>query len=90
MIKSIITSGQIGYAIIALTLLEIACLAAYRRLTGNGPTLAAILPNILAGDFILLAWPLSAIHWTLSAICLLGALVAHSTDMLHRWSSAAE
>jgi hypothetical protein len=86
--KSIITSGHIGYAIIALTLLEIGGLAAYRRLTGNGPTLAEILPNILAGDFILLAWPLSAIHWTLSAVCLLGALIAHSTDMLRRWSSA--
>jgi hypothetical protein len=87
-IRSIITSGHIGYAIIALTLLEIAGLATYRRLTGHGPTLAATLPNILAGDFILLAWPLSAIHWTLSAICLLGALIAHGADMLRRWSSA--
>ncbi len=85
MIKSIIASGQIGYAIIALTLLEIAILAAYRRLTGKGPTLPEILPNILAGDFILLAWPLSSIHWTWSAVCLLGALIAHSTDMLRRW-----
>lgn len=88
MIKSIIANGHIGYAIIALTLLEICILVAYRRLTGNGPTLAAILPNILAGDFILLAWPLGAIHWMLSAICLLAALIAHSTDMLRRWAVA--
>ncbi len=86
MIRSLIASGHIGYAIIALTLLEIGGLAGYRRLTGHGPTLAAILPNILAGDFILLAWPLSSIHWTLSAVCLLGALIAHSTDMLRRLS----
>jgi hypothetical protein len=88
MIRSLITDGHIGYVIIALTLLEIAGLAAYRRSTGNGPALAAILPNILAGDFILLAWPLSATHWTWSAVCLLGALTAHSTDMLRRWQSA--
>jgi hypothetical protein len=88
MIRCLINTGHIGYVIIALTLLEIGGLAAYRRSTGNGPTLAAILPNILAGDFILLAWPLSAIHWTWSAACLLGALTAHSTDMLRRWQSA--
>jgi hypothetical protein len=68
MIRSLISTGHIGYLIIALTLLEIAGLAAYRRSTGNGPALAVILPNILAGDFILLAWPLSAIHWTWSAV----------------------
>ncbi len=84
MIKSLIASGQIGYAIIALTLFEIAGLAAYRQLTGKGPALAEILPNILAGDFILLAWPLGSIHWTWSALCLLGALIAHSMDMLRR------
>ncbi len=87
MIQSLIASGQIGYAVIAVTVLEIAGLAAYRRLTGNGPTLAAMLPNILAGDFILLAWPLGSIHWSWSALCLLGALIAHSTDMLRRWRS---
>ncbi len=85
--RSLIDTGHIGYAIIALTLLEIGGFAAYRRVSGDGPTLPAILPNILAGDFILLAWPLSANHWTWAAICLLGALIAHSTDMLRRWSS---
>jgi hypothetical protein len=78
-IESLIGSGRIGYVIIALTVLEIAGLLAYRRLT-----LAAMLPNILAGDFILLAWPLGRSHWTLSALCLLGALVSHGTDMLRR------
>ncbi len=88
MIRSIVVNGHIGYAIIALTLLEICGLAAYRRLTGKGPTLGDVLPNILAGDFILLAWPLSANHWSWSALCLLAALIAHSTDMLRRWKSA--
>jgi hypothetical protein len=84
MIKAMISSGQIGYAIVALTWLEVAGLAAFRRLTGKGPTLAVTLPNILAGDFILLAWPLGAAHWSLSAICLLGALLAHGTDLFRR------
>ncbi len=88
MIRSMIVTGHIGYAIIVLTVLEMIGLAAYRRLSGNGPTLAESLPNILAGDFILLAWPLSAIHWTWSAACLFGALIAHSADMLRRWKAA--
>lgn len=87
MIRSLIQSGDIGYAIIALTLFEIMALAAYRHLTGNGPTLAASLPNILAGDFILLAWATSKLSWRFSALCLLGALISHSTDMLRRWLS---
>lgn len=83
--KTLVIAGTIGYLIVGLTMLEVACLALYRRLTGSGPTLAESLPNILAGDFILLAWPLSRIHWTWSAACLLGALISHSTDMLRRW-----
>jgi hypothetical protein len=86
--ESLIATGHIGYVIIALTVLEIIALACYRRLNGSGPSLAASLPNILAGDFILLAWPLSAINWEISALCLLGALIAHSTDMLRRWRMA--
>ncbi len=88
MIRALIASGDIGYAIFALTLFEIAALAAYNRFTGNGPRLLASLPNILAGDFILLAWAVSRSHWTLSALCLLGALISHSTDMAQRWPSA--
>jgi hypothetical protein len=87
-IRSLIETGHIGYAIIALTLFEVVALATYHRSTGNGPTLAESLPNILAGDFILLAWALSRGHWTLSALALLGALLSHSTDMLRRWRAA--
>lgn len=85
--KHLITSGNIGYIIVGLTVLEIAGLVAYRRLTGNGLTLSETLPNILAGDFILLAWPLSPLHWMLSALCLLCALFSHSADILRRWQS---
>ncbi len=79
MIKSLITSGDIATPIIALTFLEIAVLCSFRRLS-----LASILPNILAGDFLLLAWRFSTTHWLWSAASLLGALLAHSTDMLRR------
>jgi hypothetical protein len=85
--NALVITGTIGYLIIGLTVLELVGLAAYRRLTGAGPALADSLPNILAGDFILLAWPLSRIHWSWSAACLLGALVAHCTDMLRRWQT---
>ncbi len=79
MIAASIISGHITWFIIALTVLEVAALAAYRRLS-----FADYLPNILAGDFLLLAWVFSAAHWAVSAVCLLGALLAHATDLLRR------
>jgi hypothetical protein len=47
--------------------------------------LADILPNILAGSFLLLAWSLSSTYWLYAAAALLGALAAHGTDLARRW-----
>jgi hypothetical protein len=84
MIAHAITSGHIASLILALTFLELIALIAYRRITQRGPTLANILPNLLAGDFLLLAWRLSA-HWPYAAAALLAALLAHGTDLVRRW-----
>jgi hypothetical protein len=58
-------------------MLELAGLAVLRRFW-------QLLPNILAGDFLLLAWWLSAAHWQLAGLALLGALGAHLTDLIRR------
>jgi hypothetical protein len=50
-------------------------------------TMAQVLPNVLAGDFLLLAWlsDVRGVGWVVVAGCLLGALVSHATDLVLRW-----
>jgi hypothetical protein len=88
MMAAWIGSGAIAWCIIGLTVLEVGAIAGYRRVTGGGLSLAESLPNILAGDFLLLAWVFSSRHWMVTAVCLLGSLVAHGTDMWRRWRTA--
>lgn len=79
---NLIASGTIALFILVLTLGEILILFVLRQ--SRGWRAADFLPNILAGDFLLLAWWLSAAHWQLAAMALLGALLAHTTDMGRR------
>jgi hypothetical protein len=83
-IAHLIASGQIAPGIIALTVLEICAITACRRRLFGGIVLIDYIPNILAGDFLLLAWAFSAAHWLCAAASLLGALLAHLTDMWRR------
>jgi predicted small integral membrane protein len=83
-----LANGTITILILALTIFEAAGLLIYHRLTANGPRLKAFLPNLLAGDFLLLAWLTSATHqpWPLTAASLAAAFAAHLTDLSLRWS----
>jgi len=84
----LIGSGGIAILIILLTFFEAAGLFWLRR-SGRGVAVRAFLPNLLAGDFLLLAWALSAFGygWHLSACALLAALLSHLTDLALRWNS---
>ncbi len=77
----LIASGQIAWIILALTALELAAFALARRWRLK---LRDVLPNVLAGDGLLLAWGLAASHWRLAAAALLGALLAHGSDLWRR------
>lgn len=84
---SLISSGTIAILIVILTVFEAAGLIYHRRRTGRGIALKSFLPNLLAGDFLLLAWALSAFGygWTFSATALLAALLSHLADLALRW-----
>ncbi|MDE8345373.1 MAG: hypothetical protein POH28_04235 [Acidocella sp.] len=85
--SGLITSGNIAIVIMVLTILEMLVLLALKA--SFGWRVVDFLPNILAGDFLLLAWWLSGLQWQLSALALLGALMAHVVDMCRRgylWS----
>ncbi len=75
-------------AILALMLAEGVALAAFRRRTGHGVPLPALLPNLLAGAMLLLAMRLAlggaGPVWV--AACLLGGLLAHLADLRARWN----
>lgn len=86
--QSWIASGQVCATIVALTALEFLALAIYRRRFGGGICWKDSLPNILAGDFLLLAWWSSSGHWLWAVLCLLAALLSHVTDMCRRWGPA--
>jgi len=90
MIPALFTSGWIAAIILALTIAEIAGLYALHR-RGRGLRPADFLPNILAGDFLLLAWLLDAqgATWPFIATALLAALASHATDLIRRWRRAA-
>jgi hypothetical protein len=86
LIAASIASGAIIEFILALTVVELFGILALQRFAFTKLIWWKILPNILAGDFILLAW-LSALHhagWTITATCLLGALCSHAVDLALR------
>lgn len=75
-------------AILILVLVEALALPAWRARTGRGVPTRALLPNLAAGFFLMLAvrialapqlgpWPIAA--------CLTCALVAHLVDLAMRW-----
>lgn len=82
-----IATGHAAAFIVVLTLFEAVGLAVYHRQTGRGLMPAGFLPNMLAGDFLLLAWIASAhaAPWPYAAAALLAALLCHGTDILLRW-----
>jgi hypothetical protein len=88
MLTTLLGNGTITIPILVLTIFEAGALLIYHRLTTKGPRLQAFLPNLLAGDFLLLAWLASATHqpWPLPAASLAAAFAAHLTDISLRWA----
>ena len=73
--------------ILGMTMLEIAALLAYRARTGRGPGARQLLPNILAGVFLILGVraAVSGGAWTDIAPWMLASLAAHLVDVRGRW-----
>ncbi len=80
-------SGGIAGFIIAVTVVEYVMIAAWHRRSGGGVAPSDLLPNLLAGGFLVLALGLALVGawWGWIALCLLGALLAHLADLRRRW-----
>ena len=80
-------SGKLIDAILLLVLLELIGLAVYWRVTKRGVSLKSLLPNLLAGGFLLLALRLSlaGAGWMPCCASLAAAGMAHLFDLAGRW-----
>ena len=74
--------------VIAVLVLEVVLLLAWRRVSGSGVPAADLLPPVLSGLFLLLAFRIWVGDgaWLWVALSLLAALAAHLFDLRRRWS----
>ncbi|MGH6623380.1 MAG: hypothetical protein ACREBN_05380 [Burkholderiaceae bacterium] len=85
--NELITSGRVVDFILVVVAIEFIVLALHHRRTGRGVAPGAILPNLLAGTFLLLALRTASGsgHAAWVALFLLLALVSHLADLKRRW-----
>ncbi len=74
-------------AVIGFTLVEGVALALYHRQTGRGVAVGEFAANLAAGLCLMLALrgAVADAGWPWVVLCLLGAGVAHGTDLWRRW-----
>ncbi len=79
-------SGRIIDAILALMVLEAAAIAVWHRASGRPPRLGDVAGTLVSGAALLLAVraALTGAPWPVIALALLGALIAHATDLIAR------
>jgi hypothetical protein len=84
--RDLFASGRIVDAILILVVVETVALAFYRRLTGRGIAVRALIANMLAGGFLLLAVRAALVgaDWTWVGASLFAALLAHLADLATR------
>jgi len=86
----LVASGAVVDLLLALVVLEVAALALWRRRTGGGIAVRALLANAGAGVCLMLALraALAAAAWPWIAGWLGLSLVFHRADLRSRWEPA--
>ena len=87
--RELFQSGRVVDLIIGLMMIETAALIAYRRFSGRGVAIKAVLTNIAAGGCLLLALraAMTGAEWTWVAIPVSIALPLHLLDLRGRWDT---
>ena len=87
LLAELFASGRIADLILALVVLEAAALLLFYRVTGRGVPARQLLPNLAAGATLVLALRSALLEqpWSVTALWLLLALIAHAADLLARW-----
>jgi hypothetical protein len=78
-------------AVVAVALMEVVALVAWRIATGRGLAAVDLVVNLSAGLCLLgaLRCVLSGAAWPLCALWLAAAGAAHATDLVRRWRAVA-
>lgn len=86
-LAGLVHSGRLIDIALVLMAMEVAGLALYRRLTGRGPRMRAVLPLIGAGAALMLALRAALVGagWGWIVVCLTLGLAAHVVDVRGRW-----
>ncbi|KAA2238105.1 hypothetical protein F0L46_07455 [Salinarimonas soli] len=88
-LAGLFADGRIVDLVLLLVAAEAGALWLWRRRAARGPTWADLLPNLLAGAFLLLALraALAGMPWIWIAAPLTGALLAHLADLARRFGA---
>ena len=80
-------SAHLVDLILAIVAAELLTIALYWRLSRRGIAPRQLLPNVLAGAFLLLALRLvlSGYSWPWYAACLIASGIANVADLRQRW-----
>ncbi|GJD94629.1 hypothetical protein [Methylobacterium iners] len=81
--SELFASGRIIDLILVLVALEAVALLVWRSRSGGGPAPLPLLCNLAAGAALMLALrgALTGASWPVIAACLVGALLAHVTEL---------
>jgi hypothetical protein len=88
LMTALFTSGHVVDIVLAVMLLEVGLLLAYRHRIRNGPSVTDVLSVLVPGVFLLLALrgALVGAGIVLIAACLIAAFLAHVADVARRWN----
>ncbi len=85
--ETLFASGALIDVVIAVTILEALFLTGLHRATGRGVAPGQFVANLLSGLMLMLAvrTVIGGGWWGWTALCLMGAGIAHATDLWRRW-----
>ena len=88
--KELFANGRVIDIIVAFMLIECLVLIVWRRQTGSGPSVSALVTNLAAGAAIMLSLRAALVGqpWQIVSLWLILALLAHAADLKIRWADA--
>ena len=88
--KELFASGRVVDIIVAFMLIECLVLIVWRRQTGSGLSVSALVTNLAAGAALMLSLRAALVGaaWQIISLWLILALLAHAADLKIRWADA--
>jgi hypothetical protein len=88
--KELFASGRVIDIIVAFMLIECLVLILWRKQTGRGLVVSALVTNLVAGAALMLSLRAALVGspWQIISLWLILALLAHAADLKIRWAHA--